>query len=359
MHIIKKIFITTASLLLLVVLLLGVPLSSVSRTITSEDTMAGILSSELIYSQLRAAADDLPLDQLGSGTEQAGPEGASKQVFFDKEAYGPLVDKYLDYDFYKTSVGAVASGIYDWLNGITPQPQFTIQITQNPAEFKALFVDLLLARYHSFEPCPAGTPAELQIVFEAECRLPQVTDTQLTKAITSELEKSDLNEFINNATISSEEFASNLNPQDSERTKRIFGIAKALPLAAAGIALVLLGLLALLVYDKRRILKALGMRLLIPGALLLLTGLIVRFISPNFVKKALYNTQTDNASFLSVANAFAQQLVMAVGNRWVLYSAALVLLGVGGIIGQRYLNHDPIHWPAGLSRDTKAESAQS
>lgn len=163
-------------------LLIGIPLLAISSHITNRETVKGWLVTANTYELL--IDESLNLIQRESNNEDGGEsktktlgESLNGNQNLNQDALITAMKTVFTPDFIRGEAEVAIDGTYDWLEGLTDKPEFTVSFAQKQQELAIVMGDELEKQ---LETMPACTPEEVTPnfdPFESGC-LPEGLDIE-------------------------------------------------------------------------------------------------------------------------------------------------------------------------------------
>jgi hypothetical protein len=262
------------------------------------------------------------------------------------------------------STEQIIDGVYRWLDGKTPQPDFKIDLTNAKATLAANLSEYAVRRFNSLPACTTQQLRELNTDIDplnVPCQVSGVSSTQISQKLNEEILNN--KDFLPNPVITADNLPKNDQGKTSfeqlDQLPKAFKLGKSSGLILA-VLTVLLGLaLVFLRHNKRRGIRTVAVSLLGVGIFLALTTLLVIFL---FSKATQPNGQITNSLGDNAFNASVVSIVKALSNALnrVLLQLAVLYVGLGAImlIGLRFIRPKAAEVPAtpSSSTDTNPEA---
>ncbi len=241
----------------------------------------------------------------------------------------------------RTSATSVISGVFDWLQGKTPEPQFTIDLTESK---QALISNLNTYAEQRINSLPVCTLAQLQTInpsadiLSLPCRPPGVDTAQLSKQFSDQLATN--TPFLDKPVITNETLAKDSSKPITSDVAELPEAYQATQIGRwllVGLAVALAALLILLRRNKKA-----GVRLvawsLISAAALWGIACVVYW---TFIDKTITGQLGADSTQAMVARG-VQSLLSDVGKGilpWILLYGAV---GVGALLAMRFWPRTPV-----------------
>lgn len=247
--------------------------------------------------------------------DQGGPQGTvprEQLVRAAKDAFTP--------DVLKNAAEQITDGIYAWLQGKTPEPNFRVDLTAEKQKFIETLADSAADRARQLPACSLGQLQELQNStpdpWSLPCIPPGYSIANVRDRAVAEFASS--NEFLPDPIITAEDFPKDSGGQSVFQTAsdapKIYGWILMAPWIIAILTLLAAGFLLLLHDDKRRALRTIGITLLGSGIFL-------------FIISAVYNLAFKQGFQVDSSNDFQQPLLDAIHNLQNAISTKLLWFG--------------------------------
>lgn len=237
---------------------------AVAIALSNPDTIRGIIKDSGVYQHY-------PQIALDHAVEEA-KDPSSKQVLSDPAAQQAITSA-LPANMLESSVGSFIDGLYGWLEGKTPEPQFSIDLSQAKQGIAANLAAYAENRAAGLQPC---TYAQLRTLgpnsdpLSLPCLPPGVTKAQIGQQVSQQLTSN--TGFIEDPVVSNDTI------KQANNGKSLVDGLDALPKAYRGVQAskwillgLILGLGAALVLARRD--RLAGLRYV--GLSALTTGLLV------------------------------------------------------------------------------------
>lgn len=210
--------------------------------------------------------------------------GSASQVSLTNPEVKKAAEAAFSPQLVQNSTEQVIDGIYKWLDGKTPLPDFKVDLTAAKASFGEKVGDAAQNRAGSLPVCPAGVSPSSFDPFSASCLPRGVTPTQVGAQAENDVIKGEgfLEDSIITANTIKEEgaaksvFADQLKdaPTDYQRFKTI-------PIVLIVLTILTIAGIILLSSSKARGLKKVGIILLVIGGIILLSAWALNHVTAN------------------------------------------------------------------------------
>lgn len=329
MNVVRIITVPLLSLILFSAIMFGIPAAASSQVITNREEMKLLLGKKSVFESVSATLKTAA-DQSNATDEPGVSDGA------DQVALNRVVDHYLTVETYNRAVNSIVDGTYDFLDGKTTQPTFSVPLTDNKAEFQAFVQNVFIERFNSLPVCPAGSVDATYNPLEASCRPANYSSAQVSAFINDASSQPDFQQLYDNASINSEQIfnGANSNAAAQQQNWRLF---KNLPWIIALIIVLAAGLLGLVFYSRRKSFKAVGWALLVPAGLGFITALIARQSFEPAIKYVVKQIQ-DAGPLKSLLDDLVGTVFKAINSRILLYSGIILIIAISLLITSRLLN---------------------
>ncbi len=332
-----------SSLAFKISLVLLVVLGSVILVFSTPGQLKESLKVSKVYDNLVASIID------SATKESAGQlDGSIEESAFSQPAVQEAAKKALTPVFLQTTSEEIINGIYGWLRGDTPQPEFNIDVSAVRQRFITSVGDYAVNRAKTLPACTAEQSAQLtqQSIdalttacvpagYNVENLRAQI-ETELNKQETEAGQQKD--NLLQQTTISPDTLPKDENgktavqnfAENAEKAPEVFSFVVITPWIFGILAIISAGLVVLLYDDKRRGIRSLGISALAIGGLSLL-GI---FIS-NFGFKQLEKSDSllkADANIKEPLLAFLHSLSRAFNNRILTIGLVYVVLGAGTLL---------------------------
>lgn len=320
-------------LILTVTILAGIPLTTLSVTVTNRESVKNILKNSGIYDNVVEIA--LTAAENSNKTDQPNNQNSQQPSIPFTQDMADSISEYFTPEYTEQTANTVIDGVYDWLEGKTEKPEFQIQLAQDEEKFKSTMVDLIDQHMSSLPVCdPNYQPPEGMSPFEAECRPANYSITDLENQINQQQDSEELNQMLDKTTIDSSDLE--IDPKLSKNVQKVYKLLNFLPVLVLGIILILVLLIVLLVPTFKTGLIVGGTSTAVPSILLLISSFFgnskeslnkaVELISQNAPAEMKSTVQVVSRSLLeSATTVFSKDIA--------LYSFAGLALGASLLIG--------------------------
>ncbi|HMS50541.1 MAG TPA: hypothetical protein PKA02_03870 [Candidatus Saccharibacteria bacterium] len=241
-----------------------------------------------IKNWLRSSGIYATLPDYLVGQASKASSGADSAFFGDpgvqaaaKQAVTPV--------FLEQTGGQIIDGSFQWLDGKTEKPSFSIDLQPQKVAFASGLSSYLKTRYLSLPACPPRSIPTSTELLKITCR-PAFgfdVDAEIAK-LTSTIVSSD--NFLPQVTLSADTFQAQANDgtkepvyQRFQQVKRVYSYVRLVPVALGFMSILLIAIIMLGFHDHRRAAKKIGVTLVMSGLLLGVGAALERFIAP-FIK---------------------------------------------------------------------------
>lgn len=326
----RRLLIGFLASLLAIVIIVGVPLAATTPTLTNRDKLSNLVGDPAVFNTLK---ETIVTAQLP--TDNKDPEQALKSAT-DQALLKSLVERYFTPDLWQRLTTEVPNGVFDWLDGKTVGIEFTVPISTDKEEFRNFITDAFMAKYKGLPVCGPGEVPSADLM-SASCQVP-LTDEQLHEGIVAKLQGPEFDQLFNQATVSSSNFADDLDPTATSNIRLGYKALKYAPLAVLLKVIILCGLIFLL-SGKRWGFKKVGWALLWPSAIVLLGSVAWFLFDDRILSLALDKLNDSNAVYLKdVLDRLLRNLINDINWRRTIYSGVLTALAIGSLVAHHKLN---------------------
>lgn len=325
-RILRKIGVFALAYLLAVALLAAASALAFHFVVANPDKVKNIVTSSGVYDNFVGVALDLfksQGDDSGSTIPLADPQIQK----IAKQAFSPAV--------LQTNSEAFIDGTYNWLDGRTAKPQFSLDFSGSKNRLAIGIGDYAAKRLRSLPPCSyAQIPRQIE-VFKLRCLPPFVNVSQIRKQVIAEL-KSDKN-FLPNPKVTPkslgwEKNGSQFSPQSS--LPKQFGLAKKALWLLLPLVAVLAAGLVFLHESRQKGVQRLGKSLVATGIFIAVSPLLFKIFYPRIASIGLSNNEMFNKLALPVMTEFNN----AVAAIYYAFGGVSIALGIGAfILAHKYL----------------------
>lgn len=303
MHALKAILTSLSTLLLHVTL----PLVVLASVFTLLFATAQPIKQSLADAQVYTAFAETINQELSRQTETGDTLAVPQEELTD------LVEQAIATEDLQEQVEQAIDATYDWLNGVTSQPEFTIDFSDSREQFAASISSYAAERLDSLPTCSSLDQLQNEIdPLTAECVPPGFSPQDEVETYTQELLDSD--QFIPEAQFSSTDIFENLDEEARSNVPATFQQLKQAVWIVATVSGVLALAIFLLAPTKRIGLRRVGLNLAIVGLWL---GL---FAALSWIFQDTLFSIGSGAASLQIA------VIDAVG---ILFDQALTIVAVG------------------------------
>lgn len=254
MHALKAILTSLSTLLLHIAL----PLLVLASVFTLVFATAHPIKQSLEDAQVYAAFTETISQELSS---QAGTDDT---LAMPQEELSGAVEHAITAELLQEQVEQAIDATYDWLNGITPQPEFTIDLRESRERFATSISSYAADRLESLPTCSSLDQLQNEIdPLTAECVPPGFDPQAEVETYTQELLNSD--QFIPEAQFSSTEIFENIDEETRSDVPATFQQLKQAVWTATAVSVVLALAIFLLAPTRRIGLRRVGLNLTIAG----------------------------------------------------------------------------------------------
>lgn len=320
------------TLLCIIFLLIIVPGITVLGT-TTVVTDRGIVMQWVRDSEIYANVDPLIREAVAAqGKESPGFAELSARLQNRNDDLSLLLSSKLTPSFVQESAETIIIATYDWMDGKTSKPQFSIALAGNDEEVVDLFSILFTERLLSLPPC---SPAELQresTPFSIQCRPPGVTKDYVKTYLLENKERPEFQQLLTHSTFNSDVLE--VDPQLSRNVQTTYKVLTFLPLGI--FLLAVLGILAIVMILPARKMKTLRF-VSISMLVFLIISYVVIFFGRDWIETVAMPFITAKlppqmASFIPYATSMMLSAGKSIFERtqfYLLAYAALMLLFLG------------------------------
>ncbi|HEY5668317.1 MAG TPA: hypothetical protein VIR03_04105 [Candidatus Saccharimonadales bacterium] len=321
MNILRRLTIVIARALLPVTLLAFGALFSINQTLGSPGKLQSTLKKSGIYDTIAANIVQQATSQTGAKLDTSGQQALQKAV---NSAVSP--------SYLEQQTNTVVQGIYNWMQGKTPNLSFSIDISSVKSQLVNGLADQASQRAATL---PACTPQELRDMnttnidpFTVSCLPPGVTPAQIAATARQQAETSDA---FKNSTVTPSTLAQD-GKSLQDQLKPLATSYKVVKYGAqVAVLLAVLLTVAVIVLSRpwQRGVKRASFTYLSIGAvsagLALLTGWLLKTVSNKLAEQQ--NAELQSKIITAITNITAD-----LRNWWVDYGLVLIGLGVAGYL---------------------------
>lgn len=325
--------------------------------------IAGILASSLLKTTLFSLAiaaavvavfgnpsvvkDLLEKSTVYDGIVENALAEAQKNVSADEQVTAlnqpeirAAAEKALPSDELQSSTETVIDSVYRWLNGETPTPDFTIDLSAAKQRLVTAAGDTAEAKFNALPVC---TPQQLRTVdsntdvFSLPCRPPGASSTAARQRVEAEVANNE--GFLKDPVLSTESLPKDEQGQTvferAQGAPTTFQSFKSLPWLLAIFSLVLAAIVFFLSESRRKAVKSLGITFLGSGIFLLITVWLASYLFGRATRPGGSLRNTVSGEFQGSALEVLRLLNNAFGSKILLYSLVYAGLGLALLISLR------------------------
>jgi len=302
--------------------------ASVSTIVANRETVRNLISHSGIYDQ--AITVIIETSELNAqGTELQSLVSQFKDPTTNE---GKLLREIVTPQSLETAVNKTIDGTYDWLEGKTEIPDFTISLLKDDQTFDNFLKVMLTQKIEALPACKSIP--DISNPFELDCRPPGFVANDLDPFLVQFHEMPEYQQLMDRTTFNSRDVFT-LTPQESQGVQLWFLITRLLPLIGV-LVLVAVGLLLWCIFPYRQsmviLLGVLGIGV---GSLWILGLFLTR---QAIMQVLLLSIESTNMS-LGLLEIFRKIAIEGYGeifNFAVIFSVLLVGMGIGGIAGMMF-----------------------
>ena len=335
-----------------------------------------IIADSGVYNNLIPAALDQAEQKAGNSNGVSLADPAVKTAAED--AFSP--------QFIKSSSENIIDGIYHWLDGKAPQPDFKIDLSGKKTDFAVLVADHAKQVASGLPRCSLAQTQALAVqggsldVFNVQCLPLGVTPDSAAAQVKSELLNN--KDFLKDPVITADSLKSNssdcvkanqtctvtndstpvFQKEPIKHFPDVYQWAKRSPLILSILAILCATAIVFLSRSWQLGLRHAGIVVLIVGAVMLIFAYALNHVTTNTL---IPKIKIDNAVLQTDLKKLAADLVRQVNNNYTLFGGIYVVVGAGAIIGSELhrRKHAPApahaHTPEKGEHETSSEPAQT
>lgn len=222
------------SILLLIIVVVGIPLASLSTLTAENGSLKTWLKEGEVYENLAEVLVDMALDEIDS-------EKVGFLAFASEGQLKEIVTNTLTSNFLQTNVEKVIDATYAWFNGDTEKIEFELELTDVQQDLDEYIRDLFEEKFQSMPTCTNSEDIDSAASdpFSAECLPPGFDSSQF-------IEESVPKELFLEGKVSTDEIFKDefFHPELTKRVQDGFGIYKNL----ATVVIVTILVLSLIIF---------------------------------------------------------------------------------------------------------------
>ena len=335
LNILRGVIATVLSLLLSIFILASILLTSATYTITNRANVKNWINASGIYDNYATIAVTAAQEFLG-GAADFGE--TIDQINDPNSELGELFHRIVTRDLLESTVITVVDAFYDWFEGTTDYPTFSIQLSDNRADFQQLLVVGFREKIRGLPPCDPGfQPSPDFNPFEAVCLPPGFDVAMVDQFLNQNLSDEVVEMLYEKAHFDSASL--NIDPQTTAEVQRYYQLLNQLPLLLNALLLLTLVVLLILIPSSKRFLMG-GIVVLLPSLVGLLIGLSLPANNHLIIEQILVENPVPMSS---VTHPLIINIVEAVLHNlsdWIrIVSLIYLSVGIALIGGSWYYNH--------------------
>jgi hypothetical protein len=325
-------------LFLIVFIILGLVLLSVSRIITDSQSLKSWLREAEVYQQVPNVTSTLIEDQMESSDEGLG------ELPIEGKQLSKVIGKVVTPQWVQSNVETVIDSGYIWLDGETDIPHFQIDLNDRLDILVVETKNLFSERMKELPDCTSQQEQNLSQEefnpFETECNPSFFTEdalAQLDDQMREEMgKKLEENEMVKEGVLYSEDLIE-MKSEEVENIQMLYSHAKRFPLYTLGIVFLISLVVFLLVPGISNKLVVLGPVWILPSVSMLLGLSTAKKQFYNVYRAEIQNIDIEaQDKIIGVINGFVDVAVSDIVNRIRQYSVIVFVIGfialVGGIL---------------------------
>jgi len=309
--------------------------AAVSMTFGTPDTLKESLGKSTVYDHIVESV----LSQVKQDTDlQAQQGGEQPDVPLDDAAIQSAAKQAFPPELLQRSTETIVDGVYVWLDGDTPTPNFSIDLSGVKQNLANAIGDQALARAQSLPACTRQQVVQLDPnnldPFSLPCVPPGLNFQAERQKIVDEVASSQ--EFLKDPVVTADGWKDQNGVSPFEHAKKVpdaFQLFKKLPWIFGILGILLAVALVFLHESKRRGLHVISRTVLLTG-LVLLAGVLV---SSYFLRNVRPNAGLANTPDLQEAMVALIRALSAAFNRALTFFAVgYTVLGGGGLLALHF-----------------------
>jgi len=314
------------------VLVLIVPLFVVFLFATASNTATLTVATDKAKIKSVIARSDIYRNVLPGLLDQAGQiSGAGEQVSLQVVVVRQAAEKTFTPQFVQENTEAVIDSIYSWLNGETPLPDFTIDLTEAKATFAANVSDAVEQRLAALPACPTGGVPDNYDPLTATCLPPGVDPASQAAAIEENIISG--TGFLDHPVITADTLkpegdAQSIFDGELKQIPEVYQKIKVLPIILGILSLLLAAGIIFLSASKRKGVRRVGISLFVVGVILL----FIAWDLTRLVGEGLENLNLNNEVVEDSLRTLALELTKEVDKIYWMFGGAYTALGAAAIV---------------------------
>ncbi len=332
MHILKIILRGVSSSMFKLSLFLLAITAALATAFGSPDVLKQSLSDSGVYDSFVKSSLE---------TAQKEQDKAANEVPLDRPEVIAAAQAAFTPGFLKSTTEQFIGSIYDWLQERTPQPSFTIDLTEAKRNFIQSLASYAEHRAGSLPSCTLQQVRELQgsdiDPFNVSCLPPGLPPILIRQKVVSDLENS--KDFLQDPVFTEEDLPKNEEGktifQRADQAPELYKRANSAPYLFATLACITAAGIIFLNEERRRGIRSVGFSFLSVGVIVLASTWFVSYMM-SYARRpgsALDKMSTDNfqrALFELVSNVTA-----VLNNKLYIFCFVYILIGIGILVTLR------------------------
>lgn len=325
---------------------------AVVRSVGDPKQIKDILSENKVYETI------IP-NLLDQAKETAAKAGNGGELSLGDPAIQAAAKEAFSPQFVETTTETVIDSIFKWLEGGTPLPDFSIDLTQTKATFAGAVAQKAQQRATSLPACPRGGQPSSDDPFKTECLPSGVTPASVgDSARTKMLNNQDFlkDPVITANSIKSEGTDKSIFADQFADAPDYYQRFKASPWLIGLLALGLGAAVVFLSASRRKGLRHVGIILVIVG----LGMLVLSWGGNKAVNEQLPKLTLDKGVLQDKVHDLIKDVTQKLNGNFTFFGGAYMALGAAAIAfslifrrgGQRVLKKVPTHEPTSIKSDT-------
>ncbi|KKP69369.1 hypothetical protein A2X44_04425 [candidate division CPR3 bacterium GWF2_35_18] len=268
------------SFIFVFIILIVIPLNSISQIATNRDHVKTWLQESNLYNNaLKITIDIMSLQKNEDPESDPGSNAfftdLTKKISDEDSELGQLINSLVTPEFLETSVNKVIDGSYDFLEGKTEKPIFEIKIAEDKETMISIISVMFKEKIRVLPDCDPNfvRPEDLN-PFVMECKPAGFDENVIVEFISVNKDKPELDTLIESMKISSDMIS--IDPQLARQIQTGFYYLRLLPLISLGILIIMILLLLLITPGFKNGLIMSGITLFFPSSLVLVGSLTLR-----------------------------------------------------------------------------------
>ncbi|MBN2101050.1 hypothetical protein JW710_04145 [Candidatus Dojkabacteria bacterium] len=345
-------------LLIIPTITIGVPLVSVSTYLANRETPKRWLKEIELYDN----ALDIALDVLEKQKEGSYFIDLKDRIDDEDSDVSEAVHRLADPDFLEESIETVIDAYYDWFEGETDKPEYSIPIAEDKETLVVLLSAGFKEKVRGLPVCEEGFVITDDFnPIETECQPEGYDFDEITRYLEDNADSDEFEELLSKANISSDEIE--LSDETTEQAQLLYNKIKIYPIIFLSGTIILVLLLILLIPGVKTSFMTTGIVLIVSSVFTTITGLIIKIIINFGSQKGLDEIKDKNYEELEKILGELIRVVSAdITRRTLLIALTILVIGVlltiiGAVIKKKKDNAGEDSTKPSKSEEKKADKS--